>query len=91
MDNLLHHFPLCVSAPFLRAHLAPAGCLQHTRVCLVHFDIVILQPALFFLSKGSASAIWQVPVPSPYYRTFFKIFWDKPQNIYCVLKVKKVR
>ena len=91
MDNLLHHFPLCVSAPFLRAHLAPAGCLQHTRVCLVHFDIVILQPALFFLCKGSASAIWQVPVPSSYYRTFFKIFWDKPQNIYYVLKVKKVR
>ena len=38
-------------------------------------------PASFFLCKGSASAIWQVPVQSPYYRTFFKIFWTSLKHL----------
>ena len=70
----LTSFPSLRQCFFLCAHLSPAGCLQHTRVCLVHFDIVILQPALFFLCKGSASVILQGS-QSLFVSKSFQRFW----------------
>ena len=45
---------------------------------------------MFSTAKLQGVGCLQVPVGTPYFYTFFKIFWDKPQNIYCVLEVKKV-
>ena len=83
------------SSPCLRtqcscafAHLCRSlPALSRKYICLLSHTAVF---ASFLLCKGSQARALQVPFILHYSRTFFKIFWDKPQNICFALSVKYV-
>ena len=59
--------------------------LSRKYICLLGHTAAF---ASFLLCKGSQARALQVPFILHYSRTFFKIFWDKPQNICFALSVK---